>query len=83
MGDLNSILFNSHFVSVCFSVNNAGIGQAGVMEKVTLDQIKTVYETNVFGLIRLTQAVVPGMKAKKSGHIINVSSVGGLMGKFE
>ncbi len=46
-----------------------------------MDQIKTVYETNVFGLIRTTQAVIPGMKDKKSGHIINVSSIAGLGGK--
>ena len=46
-----------------------------------MDQIKKVYETNVFGLIRMTQAVIPGMKAKKSGHIINVASILGLGGK--
>ncbi|XP_072025689.1 retinol dehydrogenase 8-like isoform X2 [Amphiura filiformis] len=61
-------------------VNNAGVGQAGIMEKVTESQMKTVYDTNVFGVIRMTQAVTPGMKAKRSGHIINVSSVGGLIG---
>ena len=47
-----------------------------------MEQIRTVYETNVFGLIRLTQAVIPGMKAKRSGHIINVSSMSGLFGEF-
>ncbi|XP_072025690.1 retinol dehydrogenase 8-like [Amphiura filiformis] len=61
-------------------INNAGIGQAGIMEKVTESQMKTVYETNVFGVIRMTQAVTPGMKTKQSGHIINVSSTAGLSG---
>ena len=53
-----------------------------MVESVTMKQIRSIYETNVFGLIRLTQAVIPGMKAKRSGHIINVSSIGGLYGKF-
>ncbi|XP_072029302.1 retinol dehydrogenase 8-like [Amphiura filiformis] len=61
-------------------INNAGVGQAGVVEKVAMSQIRTVYETNVFGLIRLTQAVIPGMKSKRAGHIINVGSMAGLFG---
>ena len=64
------------------SVNNAAMGQAGVVEKVSMEQIRSIYETNVFGLIRLTQAVIPGMKAKRSGHIISVSSMAGLFGEF-
>ena len=47
-----------------------------------MDEIRGLYETNVFGLFRVTQAVIPKMKAKKSGHIINVSSIAGLLGKF-
>ncbi|XP_072039360.1 retinol dehydrogenase 8-like [Amphiura filiformis] len=61
-------------------VNNAGIAHLGVVETVPMDQIRAVYETNVFGLIRLTQAVIPGMKSRRSGHIINVSSAAGLVG---
>ncbi|XP_072032980.1 retinol dehydrogenase 8-like [Amphiura filiformis] len=61
-------------------INNAGIGQVGLVEKVPMNQIRMVYETNVFGLIRLTQAVIPGMKSKRAGHIINVSSMAGLFG---
>ncbi|XP_072034785.1 retinol dehydrogenase 8-like [Amphiura filiformis] len=61
-------------------INNAGVGQAGVVEKVAMSQIRTVFETNVFGLMRLTQAVIPGMKSKRTGHIINVSSMAGLFG---
>ncbi len=53
-----------------------------MVERVPMSQVKLVYETNVFGLIRLTQAVIPGMKAKKSGHIINVTSMGGLFGEL-
>ena len=47
-----------------------------------MEQIRTIYETNVFGLIRLTQAAIPGMKAKRSGHIISVSSMAGFFGEF-
>ncbi|XP_072041061.1 retinol dehydrogenase 8-like [Amphiura filiformis] len=49
-------------------------------KKVSMDQIRQVFETNVFGLIRLTQAVITGMKNRRSGHIINVSSSTGLVG---
>ena len=72
----------SHLWLNLSSVNNAGIGQSGVVEKVSMEQIRTIYETNVFGLIRLTQAVIPGMKAKRSGHIINVSSMAGMTGEM-
>lgn len=61
-------------------INNAGRGQMGLFEKVSMDEIRGLYETNVFGLFRVTQAVIPKMKAKKSGHIINVSSIAGLIG---
>ena len=53
-----------------------------MVENVPMEQIRSVYETNVFGLIRLTQAVIPGMKAKRSGHIINVGTIGGFIGKL-
>ncbi|XP_072015495.1 retinol dehydrogenase 8-like isoform X2 [Amphiura filiformis] len=61
-------------------INNAGIGQCGVLEMVTMTQIRKVFETNVFGFIRMTQAVIPGMKTKRSGQIINVGSTLGLAG---
>ena len=54
----------------------------GLFERVSMSEIRGLFETNVFGLFRLTQAVIPKMKAKKSGHIINVSSVAGFLGKF-
>ena len=63
-------------------MNNAGIGhQSPVFEDVPEEEITNVFNTNVFGLIRLTQAVIPGMKAKQYGRIINISSMAGLLGK--
>ncbi|XP_072032979.1 retinol dehydrogenase 8-like [Amphiura filiformis] len=61
-------------------INNAGVGHVGAVEHVPMSQIRSIYETNVFGLIRLTQAVIPGMKANRAGHIVNISSIGGLFG---
>ncbi|KAK3749952.1 hypothetical protein QZH41_013862 [Actinostola sp. cb2023] len=61
-------------------VNNAGMGLFCVAECVDIDKVKMVFETNVFGLIRVTNSVVPHMKAQKSGHIVNISSVYGLLG---
>src|SRR5262249_58935678 len=56
-------------------VNNAGIGWAGVTEAFTAEQAKVVFETNVIGLLRVTRAVVPSMREKHDGLIINVGSV--------
>jgi NAD(P)-dependent dehydrogenase (short-subunit alcohol dehydrogenase family) len=58
-------------------VNNAGYGQYGPIEQVPLDQVRRQFETNVFGLVRLTQLVLPGMRAQRHGRIVNVSSMGG------
>lgn len=58
-------------------VNNAGYGLVGGLEDLSMSEIKAQYETNVFGLIRVTQAVLPIMRAQKSGTIVNVSSIGG------
>ena len=58
-------------------INNAGYGQYGPIEQVPLDEVRRQFETNVFGLIRLTQLVLPAMRAKRHGRIINVSSMGG------
>ncbi|MFD8725290.1 SDR family oxidoreductase [Streptomyces sp. NPDC059629] len=56
-------------------VNNAGYYQMGPLETSTLEQIRAQYETNVFGLIALTQSFLPGMRARKSGTIINLASI--------
>lgn len=58
-------------------VNNAGYGQNGVLEELSIDKIRKQFEVNVFGLIRMTQLVLPKMRERKSGRIINVGSVGG------
>jgi short-subunit dehydrogenase len=60
-------------------VNNAGYGLTGSLEDLLISEIKAQYETNVFGLIRVTQAVLPIMRAQKSGIIVNISSIGGKM----
>ncbi|MEQ8677047.1 MAG: SDR family NAD(P)-dependent oxidoreductase [Aggregatilineales bacterium] len=58
-------------------VNNAGFGQMGAIEDITNEQWLRQYETNVFGLVRMTQLVLPKMRQQKSGNIINISSAGG------
>ena len=58
-------------------INNAGFGQNGVVEELSIDKIRKQFEVNVFGLIRMTQLVLPKMRMRKSGRIINIGSVGG------
>src|SRR3954471_9531487 len=58
-------------------VNNAGYSQTGALETVPLDSVRRQFETNVFGLIRMCQLVLPGMRRQGSGRIVNVSSMGG------
>ena len=61
-------------------VNNAGYGYQSSIEEGDETLIRDMFETNFFGLAKLTQAVLPGMRARRSGHIINISSIGGLVG---
>jgi NAD(P)-dependent dehydrogenase (short-subunit alcohol dehydrogenase family) len=61
-------------------VNNAGYGLNGAFEDLAIDEIKAQYETNVFGLIRTTQSVLPIMRRQKSGTIVNISSGAGRFG---
>jgi len=58
-------------------VNNAGYGQEGAFEEVPMSDVRRQFETNVFGLIRLTQLVLPGMRRQGWGRIVNLSSMGG------
>ena len=58
-------------------INNAGYSQSGAVESVAMDKIRRQFETNVFGLVRLTQLVLPGMRAQRWGKILNISSMGG------
>jgi NAD(P)-dependent dehydrogenase (short-subunit alcohol dehydrogenase family) len=59
-------------------VNNAGIGYFGAIEESEEDEVRRMFEINVFGLAHMTQAVLPFMRKQKSGHILNVASIGGL-----
>ena len=58
-------------------VNNAGYSQSGAVETVPLERIRAQFETNVFGLVRMCQLVLPGMRRQGTGRIVNVSSMGG------
>lgn len=60
-------------------VNNAGVGTAGAGEESSINQTKEVFDINVFGLIRMTNAVLPQMRAQGAGRVVNVSSVLGLI----
>ncbi|KAF1673744.1 RDH8 dehydrogenase, partial [Pygoscelis papua] len=61
--------------------NNAGMGLIGPIECQTIDEMKTVMDTNFFGLVRLLKEILPDMKKRKSGHIVIISSVMGIQGK--
>jgi len=61
-------------------VNNAGYGLSGAFEDLAMDEIKSQHEPNLFGVIRVTQAVLPTMRKQKSGIIVNMSSVAGGFG---
>ncbi|HEY1147338.1 MAG TPA: oxidoreductase [Pseudoduganella sp.] len=58
-------------------VNNAGYGLLGAVEEASADEVRKQYETNVFGLLNVTRAVLPQMRKQRSGHVINISSIGG------
>ena len=60
-------------------VNNAGYGYFGALEEGEDAQVRTMFDTNVFGLIDMTKAVLPGMRARHSGFVVNLSSIGGLV----
>lgn len=63
--------------SVGALVNNAGYSQSGALETVSMDDLRVQFETNVFGLLRLCQLVLPGMRRAGGGRIVNISSMGG------
>ena len=61
-------------------VNNAGYGYLAAIEEGEDGPVRAMFETNVFGLVDITKAVLPGMRARRSGHIVNISSIGGMVG---
>jgi short-subunit dehydrogenase len=60
-------------------INNAGVGLMAVTEELKLDDLRRLYETNIFGLLRVTQAVLPQMRERKAGRILMLSSVAGIL----
>lgn len=68
-----------HFKSIDVLVNNAGYGLIGGIEETSAQETQAIFDINVFGLLNVTRAVLPHMRAAKSGHIINLSSVFGLI----
>jgi NAD(P)-dependent dehydrogenase (short-subunit alcohol dehydrogenase family) len=58
-------------------VNNAGYSQSGAVETVSMEDLRRQFETNVFGLVRMCQLVLPGMRDRGDGRIVNMSSMGG------
>ena len=63
--------------SVGALVNNAGYSQSGAVETIPMDELRRQFETNVFGLVRMCQLVLPGMRKAGHGRIVNISSMGG------
>jgi short-subunit dehydrogenase len=70
---------NASYGPVDVLVNNAGYGLAGAIEEVTEDEFMPMFNTNVFGLIKVTQAFLPYLRRQGRGHILNLSSIGGLV----
>lgn len=70
----------AHFGRIDVLVNNAGYGQLGLFEEVASADVERQFQTNVFGLMHVTRAVLPLMREQRSGHIFNIASIGGFMG---
>ena len=68
----------SEYRKIDVLVNNAGMGFVGAIEETSLKEVRTVFETNFFGTLYLTQKILPYMRKEKNGHIIQISSHGGI-----
>ena len=67
----------ARFGRIDILLNNAGFGLLGAVEEATSQEIERIYATNVFGLLAVTRAVLPHMRRQRSGHVLNISSIGG------
>lgn len=70
----------ARFGRIDILLNNAGFGLMGAVEEASAAEIEAVYRTNVFGLLTVTRAILPHMRAARSGRILNISSIGGYRG---
>ena len=61
-------------------INNAGQGQVGPLEEVPIEKVRALFDVNLFGIIQLTQSILPSMRKRKKGLIINLSSMSGIFG---
>ena len=77
---VNTILEENSRIDVL--VNNAGFDLLGSLEELTIEEIKEQFETNFFGVIRATKAVIPTMRKQGGGTVVNISSIGGRVGLF-
>jgi len=68
-----------HFGPIDVLVNNAGYGHEGILEETTLEEVRKQFDANVFGAVGMMKAVLPGMRARRSGRIVNVTSMGGFI----
>ena len=68
----------AHFGHIDVLVNNAGVGYFGAVEESDEAEVRRMFEINVWGLAAVTRAALPGMRARRSGHVVNISSIGGL-----
>jgi NAD(P)-dependent dehydrogenase (short-subunit alcohol dehydrogenase family) len=67
------------FGAIDVLVNNAGYGHEGILEESSIDDLRRQFEVNVFGAVAMIQAVLPHMRQRRAGHILNITSMGGII----